>query len=71
MLNVVKPLKQLTVVKPFKPSDNQDDDDDESEVDPYEEEESMTGCCYAELTKIVVKQVIGCQTMKQWIGLKR
>jgi hypothetical protein len=32
---------------------------------------SMIGCCYAELTKIMVKQVIGCQTMKQWICLKR
>jgi Fe-S cluster biosynthesis and repair protein YggX len=31
---------------------------------------SMIGCCYAELTKIMVKQVIRCQTMKQWIGLE-
>ncbi len=57
--------------------DNEDDqrqdesDDDESEVDAPIEETLIIGCCYAESTNSSRKQEIRCQTMKQWIGLKR
>jgi hypothetical protein len=52
------------------PSDNQDDDD-ESEVDTDEEEEVDDWMLLCRINQDYVKQVIGCQTMKQWIGLKR